>query len=225
MFSYQFHIRDYLTKTRHLSLIEDLAYRRLLDTYYTEEQPLPVDPVRCARLIAMPEHAEAVELVLNEFFTLANEGWVNERADLEITKYHAKADSARKANAKRWESKTEQKPDVKPDLVPDANQIATINHKPRTNKPILGDEGFASFWSAYPRKVSKAEAQKAFAKVNPDETLLATILSAVERAKASKDWTKDDGQFIPHASTWLNQRRWEDEVAIGADDPAGGDWL
>lgn len=134
MFSYSFHIRDYLTKTRHLSPLEDLAYRRLIDTYYTEEQPLPSDPAQCARLIALREHASEVEAVLKEFFTLTPEGWRNERCDEEIAKYRAKADSARKANGSRWQMKTDLKPDLKTDQSPDADQIPTINHKPITKE-------------------------------------------------------------------------------------------
>ena len=153
MFSYPFHIRDYLTKTRHLSLLEDLAYRRLLDAYYTEEQPLPSDPAQCARLIAMREHVDEVTAVLNEFFTASENGWVNERCDFEITKYHAKADSARKANQSRWQSKpqkkTDQKTDLKSDVVSDADQIPTSKpEKQRTG--IVAPVGVeAEVWSDF----------------------------------------------------------------------------
>jgi uncharacterized protein YdaU (DUF1376 family) len=148
-----------------LSLIEDLAYRRLLDTYYTEEKPLPTDAHRCARLIAMPEHADAVDLVLNEFFTLTDDGWMNERCDDEIEKYHHKAQSARNANAKRWQSK----PDLKTDQKSDADQIATNNHKPKPKKDTPAPDGaFDEFWSAYPKKIGKHEAAKSWAKVGPN---------------------------------------------------------
>jgi hypothetical protein len=70
---------------------------------------------------------------------------------------------------------------------------------------------FIQFWTAYPRKVAKGAAEKAWVKIHPDDTLAASIVTAVERAKASADWRKDGGQFIPHPATWLNGRRWEDE--------------
>lgn len=73
MYFYPFNVRDYLTKTRHLNLLEDLAYRRCLDCYYTEEAPLPKEPERVARLIAMPDNVQEVELVLREFFELSDE--------------------------------------------------------------------------------------------------------------------------------------------------------
>lgn len=71
---------------------------------------------------------------------------------------------------------------------------------------------FDRFWTAYPRKVAKPDARKKFEKLNPDEALLETMLAAIEKQKRSDQWIRDGGQFIPHPSTWLNQRRWEDEV-------------
>jgi hypothetical protein len=69
---------------------------------------------------------------------------------------------------------------------------------------------FEDFWSAYPRKDSKATALKAFSKIAPDEQLFAKILAGVQRAVTSEQWRKDGGKFIPYAATWLNQERWTD---------------
>lgn len=69
--------------------------------------------------------------------------------------------------------------------------------------------GFGEFWSAYPRKVGKGEAEKAWKVTKGVE--LKTILQAIERARATEQWRKDGGQFIPHPATWLRQKRWEDE--------------
>ena len=73
---------------------------------------------------------------------------------------------------------------------------------------------FDMFWNEYPKKKSKPDAERAFQKLNPDESLLKKILSAIERAKKSQDWLKDNGQYIPFPATWLNGRRWEDELTI-----------
>lgn len=68
---------------------------------------------------------------------------------------------------------------------------------------------FDRFWEAYPRKVGKVKALAAFQKVTvPVEVLL----SAIAEQKKSSQWQKDSGQFIPHPSTWLNGKRWEDQV-------------
>lgn len=74
------------------------------------------------------------------------------------------------------------------------------------------EERFERFWEAYPRKVGKQAALKAWKKLAPDDNLTEKILSAVAAQKHCQQWTKDCGQFIPHPTTWLNQGRWEDEV-------------
>ena len=71
---------------------------------------------------------------------------------------------------------------------------------------------FDRFWDVYPRHVNKQAAMRAFEKLKVDDELLDTILKAIEKQKTSDQWTKDNGQFIPHPATWLNQRRWEDET-------------
>jgi len=71
---------------------------------------------------------------------------------------------------------------------------------------------FEKFWKAYPKKVSKENALKAFKKINPTESLLNELLTALDRQKISPQWTKDGGQYIPYPATWLNGRRWEDEI-------------
>ena len=80
---------------------------------------------------------------------------------------------------------------------------------------------FDRFWGAYPRKVSKADARKAFAKLNPDAALVEDMLRALDWQKRLPEWTKDGGQFIPYPATWLNARRWEDEQPK-TDEPASG---
>lgn len=69
---------------------------------------------------------------------------------------------------------------------------------------------FPQFWGEYPRKVAKKDAQKAFAKINPDEAMLTQMLHALDIQKESREWLKDSGAFIPYPATWLNGRRWED---------------
>lgn len=70
---------------------------------------------------------------------------------------------------------------------------------------------FDRFWGAYPRKVSKADASKAFAKLNPDEQVVEKMLRALDWQKRLPEWTKDSGRYVPYPATWLNGRRWEDE--------------
>ena len=71
------------------------------------------------------------------------------------------------------------------------------------------DEEFAVFWSAYPKKVGKKSARKAFDHVSePVESLV----TAIKRQECSAQWSRDGGQYIPNPTTWLNQERWEDQL-------------
>lgn len=101
---YPFHIGDYVSATRHLSWDEDGAYRRLLDTYYTMEKPLPADVKACCRLVMAQTDSqrEAVKTVLEEFFILTPAGWVNTRADAEIANLKERQQAARNKANKRW---------------------------------------------------------------------------------------------------------------------------
>lgn len=74
---------------------------------------------------------------------------------------------------------------------------------------------FIQFWTAYPNKVGKHNAVKAWAKIKPDQELVTAILAAVEKNKSSASWLNEGGKYIPHPATWLNGRRWEDEVTKG----------
>ena len=94
-----------------------------------------------------------------------------------------------------------------------ANQA---NASERNRKSKENEELFLRFWEAYPRHVNKPSAKKAFDKLKPNEGLLAVMLNAIEKQKASAQWSEDDGKFIPHPATWLNGKRWEDEVKQGS---------
>ena len=88
--------------------------------------------------------------------------------------------------------------------------INTKTTKKRIAKEKTSDPDFERFWSSYPKKASKKDADKAFLKTLPQE--FETIMESLEKWKKSYDWTKDGGQYIPNAATWLNGERWNDEV-------------
>lgn len=83
------------------------------------------------------------------------------------------------------------------------------NPNPNPNARKAREADFDRFWSAYPRKEGKQKAISAFEKVTVS---VQTLLDAIERQKKSAQWNKDSGQFIPHPATWLNGKRWEDQV-------------
>ncbi|UVM99494.1 MAG: putative replisome organizer protein [Bacteriophage sp.] len=86
---------------------------------------------------------------------------------------------------------------------------------------------FESFWAAYPRKVGKQAAKKAFSKVSVP---VKTLIDAVNSQKNSEQWRKDNGQYIPNPATWLNQGRWDDVLTEAGAQPTKeeyhvGTWL
>jgi uncharacterized protein YdaU (DUF1376 family) len=102
MHYYQFNIGDYQSHTAHLSEIEDLAYRRLLDWYYLHECPIPDDIPEIARQIRMRTHTESIAIVLQEFFELTKKGWSSVRANREIAKTGEKSAKASASAKARW---------------------------------------------------------------------------------------------------------------------------
>lgn len=84
--------------------------------------------------------------------------------------------------------------------------IITNNNPPSLNTPSL-ISSFGDFWTAYPRKIGKGAALKAFKRALA-KTDAETILKAVK----GYPWPSER-EYIPHASTWLNGERWSDETA------------
>jgi uncharacterized protein YdaU (DUF1376 family) len=159
MHYYQFNIGDYASHTRHLDLLEDLAYRRILDLYYLHERPLNGDASFVAKQIGMRDDAAIVRDVLNEFFQKTDEGYVNGRADKEIAHYHSKIEQASRAGKASAERRSNARStDVQPN-----NKQETINIKQETKKKATGvamPEGISqSVWDEFiaHRKAKKAK--------------------------------------------------------------------
>jgi len=89
----------------------------------------------------------------------------------------------------------------------------TKKKRVKAKKSTFGpDNNFELFWQAYPKKVKKQRALRAWQKQKIPPKTLPAIIKAIKKQDQSDEWIKDDGQFIPHPSTWLNDRRWEDET-------------
>lgn len=97
---YKHHITDYMEATRELNMLQDGAYRRLLDVYYQQELPLKVEERVIFRLINALHwrEKEAARYVLGKFFVPLEGRWHNTRADEEIAKYQAQRVANRRPN-------------------------------------------------------------------------------------------------------------------------------
>lgn len=228
---FPFHPGDYMLRTAHLDPIEDLAYRRLIDLYYVNEEPLQGNPEEISRVIRLRKNGEQVAAVLQEFFVENTPGvWSHSHCDEVIEQYRLKAKQAVE-NGKRGgrPKKTENEPNPNPEETQgfdSANPEETgsqANQEPITNNqnqedqktPAPAPEGdlFPKFWKLYPNKKGKTAAEKAWKKHKVTDDLFTLITQGLARQCTSPGWTKDGGQFIPHPATWLNGKRWEDEVS------------
>lgn len=95
-------------------------------------------------------------------------------------------------------------------LIPDSLQPPCA--PPARDDGTTSEDLFAKFYRLYPNKKGKANALKAWKKLKLTDDLINLIFDGLARYCASPDWAKDGGQFIPHPATWLNGKRWEDEV-------------
>lgn len=134
MHYFQFNIGDYASHTRHLSPMEDLAYRRLLDLYYLKDGQVYGDEAEVARQVGLREYVQEVKQVLQDFFCLdADDRWSHARCDAEIAHFRQKsekASNAGKASAQRRSNV--RSTDVQP----------TNNQQPITNnqEPVLSSK-------------------------------------------------------------------------------------
>ena len=165
----------------------------------------------------------ATEKILSKL-KIDNEGaYYNERLELEANKRRAYSES-RSNNRKK---KTTYKEDIKnicnsyekhmenENINENVNiDESNIESKENINILELWEMQFNQFYEKYPRKVKKQDVKKWFQKNKPSNELFSSMLNSLEQFRASKDWQKDGGQFIPYPSTWLNQKRWEDEDIV-----------
>lgn len=132
---FPWHIGDYAAHTRNLSLLEDLAYRRLLDAYYLSEQPFNGSPTDVAREIGMRDQVTEVEYILGKFFERDGDIWRSKRADVEIAKYRGKleqASRAGKASAERRSNASPTPVEKNPTDVDESANGRATNQEPRT---------------------------------------------------------------------------------------------
>lgn len=90
-------------------------------------------------------------------------------------------------------------------------QLSVVSNDP-AKEP---EPSFAEFWRIYPRRLSRAMAERCFAKLPPEDKVAA--IAAIPAHIAFWRENASSIQYVPHASTWLNQRRWEDELETALD--------
>ncbi|MCL2672094.1 MAG: hypothetical protein FWF10_08670 [Clostridiales bacterium] len=121
----------------------------------------------------------------------------------------AQSEKGKAGGRPKSRAKAEQKPEESPVKPSEAETESDTDTNIPPNPPK--GEGFAEFWTAYPKKVGKAATEKVWLRINPSPALQEKILATLQTWSNSDQWTKDGGQYIPNPATWLSQGRWEDE--------------
>lgn len=215
MHYYTFHPKDYISKTHFLEPMEDLAYRRMLDYIYLNECHLPDDIDDIAKKISMRTHTDSIANVLQEFFDLTDDGYMNDRAEQEIAKYQEKSEKARKSAQVRWKKKPSKATKGKGSSQNDANALQTdcegnANHKPLTtnHEPLTNiNISFDEFWDLYDYKKGKKSKVEAKWESLKDSDRIA-IMDNIPAYKSSTP----DKQFRKQPMVYLNNEAWLDEI-------------
>lgn len=189
---YKRHIGDYAAATRHLSILEHGVYTLMLDMYYTSEQPLPKELSDvCRKLNARSkDERAAVEVVLKDFFTPTDAGWIQSRCDSEIAVFQAKAETNKVVGGLggRPKKKTQTVNFGNPEITQmvsgnEGDGTLTTNHKPLTinqepviHTPLVNEEGGACV--SVPASICLAMKAKGIADVNPGHPTLLMLLEA-----------------------------------------------
>lgn len=223
-------IGDYHKKAGRLSMVEHGAYTLLLDACYDRERFPTLEDAIDWCWAKTQEEIDAIELVLRKFFELIDGRYVQLRIQDEINAYHATALKNKEIAEKREADKRTKRAPDSTKRAPLVHEIApnqeplTINQEPidqETCAPSPRDSPkadlFPKFWALYPRKQDKAKAQKAWTKLKVTDDLFAMIAKGLSAQVVSADWLKDGGKYIPMPTTWLNGKRWEDEVKVASN--------
>ena len=110
---------------------------------------------------------------------------------------------------------------IKTNFIPNGTSRIELLNKLNTikisNESITQPEtaAFITFWNAYPKKMDRLSAEKVFKTI--DHKLYPKILDSVEQQKKMEQWQKTE--YIPLASKWLENQRWEDEVVASSISP------
>lgn len=143
--------------------------------------------------------------------------YVSDSSTERVRKHRDKVKRSCDGNTKRQGNVSATPPDTDTDT---DKSKSSLRH--RADDGTVADAFESRFWPAYPRKVGKADAAKAFAKLKPDDALLAVMLGALATQRDSDEWRRDGGQFVPHPATWINGQRWQDEVTAARRAPVAG---
>ena len=197
MHYYQFNIGDYKSHTEHLSEMEDLTYRRLLDWYYLHESPIPLDELEVARQIRMRSHSDCIAVVLREYFERTEDGWIHHRANKELAKAGDKSQKASESAKARW-SRQKDANALQPHCESNATQntehiTQDTEHKKKATVVATPVGVSESVWQDFVkhRKAKKAQVTQ-------------TVIDGIAREAQKAGWSLDDALRETIVRNWAS---------------------
>ncbi len=244
-FAFPLHVGDWLKGTARLRPEARGFYLDLLLYQWDADAPIPEDEVEQMQIARCTDRRQWRDAWarLREKFEPVEGGYRNRRVEEERAKLQKtreqRAEAGAKGNRQRWgnrrgtpresvagaiaehvagESRERRIPSS--DLLSDLDLKTNPDHTPLP--PEGADDGFDAFWQAYPRKVAKVSAERAWRKLRPSADTAVLIVHALRQHCRQPQWQRDGGAYIPHAATWLNQHRWNDDIDAGERPPTSG---
>jgi uncharacterized protein YdaU (DUF1376 family) len=212
--AFQYYPKEYLSdaKVRAMSYTERGMYWELVSLMWGECQ-LPAAPEKLARILGIPlpvlqKHWPS----LAPCFRVVGDGIEHGRLEIERRKQREHKAIRTAAGRRGGEAKARRRAEAVLEnaaskvVAKSSSSSPSASPTPVKKEKTLTRARFDRFWAVYPRKVGKAEAEKVWTKLNPDDALTDTIIAAV--VLQTRGW--DDPKFIPHARRWLYASRWED---------------
>ena len=225
MHYYQFHINDFIAETHFLSNNETSIYLKLFNHYLHEEKPLKNNMIFLQRLCGCTE--DEVTNVLNLFFELKEDSWYRASSDFIINEYQSTKEANSRGGKKSASNRKQRLADnstLSGLQLTNNHKLLTINQEPEinkeetlTNNELTNDlldsesvflEQFEEFWNIYPRKIGKEATRKEWLRLKPD---LEKVKKSLYWQRSCKEWSSEDGRYIPFPSKYLTEQRWEDE--------------
>lgn len=225
---YEHHLGDYVRDTAHLSMLEDGAYRRLIDVYYLRQGPLPAaekEIFRLARAFGKPER-EAVGTVLREYFKLDADGWHNPRCDKELARFRLKQEKAAASANARWHPSERNADAMRTHSEGNALQSpVTSNQTPekkveRAKRATARGTRLPTDWGLTEERIAIAKAEGLNA-IRTHEAFRDYWLAKAGAGATKVDWDATWRSWCRKQSDWQGARP---GVSSPANDPAATAW-
>lgn len=213
------YIGDYLADTAHLTIEQSGAYLHLLMSHWRVGY-VPDDDAKLAAIcrVTRTYFVRHIGPAIRPFFTTDGTRLTQGRMEKEKKRAEkvslSASENAKKMHAKKAEINGLASAEAHADRMPITLTSTDTEEKKKESRPTVSprkssagaDGAFAEFWNAYPKKLCKADAVKAFAKALKKASA-EEIIAGVLRTR----WP-DNPQYIPYAERWLNGERWSDVV-------------